>query len=628
MCGIAGVVGDDPRREAASRVRAMMERLRHRGPDANGLVELDGQGALGHTRLAIIDLSERGRQPMRHGSLIASYNGEVYNFQELRQRLERDGVQFASATDTEVVMAAYARWGTDAFAMFDGMFAVALWDSERRELILARDRFGEKPLYYTLDGGTLAFASEISALTTERTPRISLAALNHFLAIGYVLSPLTIYEGVHKLEPAHFLRVRGGRIVEHTRYWDYRACFDQRRKLSLDDAAAELQHLLQATVHSRLVSDVPIGSFLSGGVDSSGIVAMMKRTFSGTLHSFSIGFDQESYSEAADAHLVARHVGTQHHEESLDGNAAQRLIEEAVAAYDEPFSDTSLVPMVALARTTRRHVTVALSGDGADEIFGGYVTYLADALHQRMSLVPRALRTRMAQVMRALARDSNRKTTLSFKLKQFSRGLPCDSAEAHYRWRELRGLDERLRIFGPSLAELVIESDPARVFAAHDREAHGLDSLSRHLYVDAKTFLADDVLVKVDRAAMAASLETRAPFLGLAIACFAASLPSELKVRGRLQKRVLKRALAGVVPDSTLAKKKAGFNAPINGWLGASSDDDFRNFNAFVAARWNHGALLGEPHIARWLSEEVRLPGVRGAARPAPASPRVPESSG
>lgn len=595
MCGIAGKVRSDGKDERVTLER-MVARLRHRGPDRQAVVDVDGVATLGHARLSIIELSSLGDQPMQdeRGRLTLVYNGEVYNFQALRRELEAAGRRFRGNSDTEVVLNAYDEWGKSAFARFNGMFALALWDRERRELVLARDRFGKKPLYYSELGGAFAFASEIGALLTDEDigsrARYSIAGMNHYLALGYILGPLSAYDGIFKLEPASYLVYRDGRIVERTRYWEYHQCFRRRTRESEGDVVEHLAGLLDESVRLRLVSDVPVGTFLSGGVDSSGIAALAQRHLTYDLHSFTIGFSQASYDESEDARRMADQLGTIHHARLILEEEGRPLIERAVACYDEPFSDTSLVPMVEVARLAAAHMRVVLSGDGGDELFAGYVTYLADDLKRRLDVFPLALRRLAAAALARLALPSRRRLPLAFRLRQFAKGLAASREYAHYAWRELHDEEERIALIGAEHADEIRATHPFGTFARYFDEVADLDPLSQQLYVDAKTWLVDDILVKIDRATMAFSLEARAPFLDARLAEYAASLPPELKLRRGQPKYVLKQAMRRLLPRRTVEKKKSGFNAPIRAWLGGTGTNEFTFFNRYVAEK--HGLPL------------------------------------
>lgn len=569
----------------------MSDRLRHRGPDCGMVVAIDGAAVFGHRRLSIIDLSSNANQPMSDvtGRYTIAYNGEVYNFQEIRKDLERFGYSFRSNSDTEVVLYSFIHWGAACFRKFNGMFALAIWDSKERELVLARDRFGKKPLYYTFLGGALTFASELTALTADEAvaarAKPSLAALNQFLAVGYILSPLTIYEDVFKLEAATFMRVRGGLVAERARYWEYSDCFRKKCSDGEDAAVEKLHALVDRAVRYRLISDVPVGSFLSGGLDSSGVTAFTKKYMKSDLHTFSVGFGAGSYDESADAQAVSAFVGTCHHELVLRDDMARSEIERCVDCFDEPFSDTSLIPMVEVARLASKHVTVVLSGDGADELFAGYETYRADIIKGRLDAIPVPIRKMFSFVLERTARETNTKVGTGFKMKQFARGLHGDYRWAHYAWRELHDESERVAILGRENADLIRFSNPFETFKKYYAEVSDLDLIGQHLYVDAKTWLVDDILVKIDRSTMASSIEARAPYLDSGVAEYAASLPSWMKIGRNGGKLILKKVLEKYLPRPTVYKKKSGFNAPVNVWLKNDSCNEFKFFNAFVARR-------------------------------------------
>jgi asparagine synthase (glutamine-hydrolysing) len=588
MCGIVGVVRSDPSPEDAA-VGRMVAALRHRGPDATGVVNVDDNAVLGHARLSIIDLSARARQPMTDGSgrYTITYNGEVYNFAELRSELKARGHSFRTHSDTEVVIEAYAKWGPESFARLNGMFALGIWDAQEKELVLARDRFGEKPLFYTTLPSGFAFASEVSALKlapgfVDRSP--SLAGLNHFLALGYILGPGSIHRDVLKLEPASYLRYRLGGAPRVIRYWSYADAFRRRRRGALRDLAYEIEHQLGLAVSRRLVADVPVGAFLSGGLDSSTICALARQHLPYPLHTFSAGFDSPTYDESAAALLVARHLGCTHHETLLRRDDGARLTEEALRAYDEPLSDTSLVPMVHVSRLARRHVKVVLSGDGADEIFGGYPTYRADLYRRSLAWLPGLVRRELAAWIADRVPRSRRKLDLAFRARQFARGLPNDPRRAHYTWREIHDRGARIELLGAQHRDEIEETDPFRTFERHYAEVADLDPLSQHLYVDAKTWLADDVLVKLDRATMSTSLEARAPFLDPLLVELVASLPGRLKVGWFRQKHGLRMAASRLLPSSVLHRPKAGFNAPLHEWFRMEGLDEHRLFNRKIAS--------------------------------------------
>lgn len=589
MCGIIGIVSDDHAVDI-SVMKRMISRVRHRGPDAEGLMVIDNTIAFGHSRLSIIDLCEIANQPMQDGSkrYTIVYNGEVYNFLELRKILENQGYTFRTKSDTEVILYAFICWGTACFKKFNGMFALAIWDNQEKLLVIAKDRFGKKPLYYTKIAQKFIFASELSALLEDPDIKervsLSIAGLNHYLAIGYILSPLTIYHEIYKLEAATYVCYKNGRIIEKTRYWDYASYFEHPTSQHEVEITEQLDILLEKAVKYRLISDVPVGAFLSGGIDSSGIVAYAKAHIAYDFHTFSVGFHESSYNEANDAKIVAEYLKTVHHEiipVLYDNEAA---IHKCITCYDEPFSDTSLIPMVLVSELASQSVKVVLSGDGADEIFAGYTTYTADALKQSFGRFPQSVHKFSANILKTIAIETKKKMSVGFKLKQFAKGLVHEPRYAHYAWRELHDENERIALIGEKYKEEIQASHPFFVFRHYYDEVNGLDMLHQHLYVDAKTWLADDILVKVDRATMAFGLEARSPYLDAELVEYVATIPSSLKVHHHKSKYILKRVLARHLPVSTVEKKKSGFNAPINAWMGKSQENEFRSFNKYV---WN-----------------------------------------
>jgi len=497
------------------------------------------------------------------------------------------GVHFRTKSDTEVVLYAFIHWGAQCFEKFNGMFALAIWDSLDKVLILARDRFGKKPLFYTLLNGEITFASELTALLEDAAIKVnvslSISGLNHYLAIGYILAPLTIYREIHKLESATYLSFQDDNIKKH-RYWDYRVYFDHQTKQTEDDVAQQLDALLEQAVKYRLISDVPVGAFLSGGLDSSGVTAYAKHHIPYELHTFCVGFAEASYNEADDARVTADYLCTIHHELVPELRWNKETIRKTIDCYDEPFSDTSLLPMVLVSKFASQFVKVVLSGDGADEIFCGYVTYQADLLKRRLQFIPKSVQRLAATVLRKTAHETMKKTSLGFKLKQFSKGLAQSPQYAHYVWRELHDENERIALIGAENREEIKASHPFLTFLKYYEEASEMEQMNQHLYVDAKTWLTDDILVKVDRATMAFGLEARAPFLDANVTEYAASIPPTMKIGMQGGKLILKEVLSKYLPASTIDKKKSGFNAPVNAWLDNSEENEFRFFNKYV---WN-----------------------------------------
>ncbi len=593
MCGICGIINFDGQPIDEPQLLRMRQALAHRGPDDCGMIILKPEGSraavgLAHRRLAVIDLSPNAHQPMSDASerYFIVYNGEVYNFRELRRELEDAGIAFKSFSDTEVVLYAYILWGKEALKRLNGMFAFAIWDAHKNEVFLARDRFGKKPLYYYNGPRRFAFASELSGLRVIKSipQKISPAAVNSFLALGYILSPLSMYEQVHKLEPAHYLKInqQGARITNE-QYWDYASFFRKQNKDSFCTAQRRISELLKLAVKRRLISDVPVGAFLSGGIDSSVVTALMKQGPGGQLHTFSIGFQESSYDELGYADSVAGALGTIHHSQpcAMDNRLTQ--LNAAVNAYDELFADTSLVPMVQLAQLAKKTVTVVLSGDGADELFAGYITHKADYYYNFLRYLP--VKRAILNLLLSVSNPRPQKLSFEFRLKQFLRGLQEPPQQAHYSWRMLFTPEERVALLGEKSREVIFETDPYLKFKAYYAEVADLPLADQHLYVDVKTWLADDILVKVDRATMHSGLEARCPFLDQELAEYAAALPFGYKFRAGRQKLILRKLAAGLIPRFVIRRKKSGFSAPISRWLKDTSLNEYQLFARYVLER-------------------------------------------
>ena len=585
MCGIAGKLHWGPLKEDTP-VQKMCDRMIHRGPNSGSIVNLNNI-SLGHRRLSIIDLSSKANQPMasKDGRYHIVYNGEVYNFKIIRKELDKIGYNFNSSSDSEVVMYAFVEWGEKCLQMFNGMFAFAIWDSKINQLFLARDRFGKKPLYYHIDNNkSFSFASELSALMADDTisKNLSYEALNSYLAIGYILSPMTLYNDVYKLESASYLMISDhGKKVSKVRYWNYADSFRNKTNASESEISHNLITHLREAVNRRLISDVPIGSFLSGGIDSSSIVSLMKENLNDDLHTFSVGFKQESYDETLDAGRVAKRLGTIHHNHYCDLNDDLELLDSAINGFDEPFSDNSLIPTYDLCKLASNYVTVALSGDGADELFAGYVTYKADKYNNYFKIVPNFLKRILFNIS-SLPSFKNNKLGWGYKSRQFFHGALHKPEQAHYLWRVFFHPEDRVKILGEQHRELIYDSDPYNIFKKYYSEAKDLELLDKYLYVDGMTWLTDDILVKVDRASMQHSLEVRCPYLDIDLVNYASSIPSDFKMKGFNTKYILKKALKGVIPEFVLSKKKSGFNAPVGAWLESDESDEFRTFNKYV----------------------------------------------
>ncbi|MDQ4142564.1 MAG: asparagine synthase (glutamine-hydrolyzing) [Actinomycetota bacterium] len=567
MCGIVGgfcVDGFD-----ADAAETAIETIHHRGPDEQGRFTRDGV-FLGICRLSIIDVAG-GRQPMWNDerSCCIVYNGELYNFRELRAQLESHGHVFRTRSDTEVVLLAYQQWGRDCLTRMNGMFALAIWDARSRTLFLARDRIGEKPLYYYSDAsGRFVFASEIKAIVADRSipRRVDIEGLANFMTFGHAVAPVTMFQGVKKLLPGHFL-VASEQGVSLSQYWDVG---DEPQVdgsvVSEQDAAARVRALLEDSVRRRMIADVPVGAFLSGGVDSSAIVALMTRSSHERVKTFSLGFDAGGqYDELAAARVVAEHFGTDHNELRAEHVDLVHTLRTLVYHYDEPFGDPAGFPVYLLSQLARQHVKVVLTGDGGDELFGGYRRYAADQgarLYQR--LLPGALARWIPRGIGYVPRARRLKKTMS--------AMPVtDEARRYATWMQFFTPEARAELLAP-VWDRVGDYDPAW---SYDEYYGGLrstaaDHLNRLMYVDLKTWLPDMYMEKTDKATMACSLEGRLPLLDHRLVELAFQIPGKYKIRGLSTKRVLKRAVAGLVPPSVLRRRKHGFSVPTDPWFRGS----------------------------------------------------------
>lgn len=567
MCGICGVVfGSRDREVPEAMLRRMTHTLRFRGPDGEGVLCEGGMG-LGHRRLSVIDLAG-GAQPMTDpsGQVTISFNGEIYNFPALRRELEAVGVQFRTMCDTEVLLLGYLHWGEALLDRIVGMFAFALWDRRSETLLLVRDRFGVKPLYWAeLPEGGLVFGSELTTvLASELIPaRLNPQALATYLALSYVVGPQSILDGIQRLPMASCLRWTRGSRPQIRVYWDMAERWAAlAAQPNTGENTERFLDLLQLATSDRLISDVPLGVLLSGGLDSSVVTALMRRV-RGEVRSFSLGFSEASYNELPWARIAAQELGTVHHDELARCESPEFLLEIAAKA-DEPFADTSIVPTHALCQMTRQHVTVALSGDGGDELLAGYVTHQADLYHRRLARWPRVLQAALRGLVNQLP-DSRRKVNLVFKAKQFLAGAELDACDAHAWWRMLGDREKLGALLRPDWAPLTAAAfEPFRVAY---REAAALGPLDRMLYVDYKTWLVDDMMVKIDRASMAYGLEIRSPFMDHRLFEFCAPLPAKCKRAHGQGKIILRDAARQIVPPPILRRRKAGFNAPVSHWL-------------------------------------------------------------
>jgi asparagine synthase (glutamine-hydrolysing) len=565
MCGICGIF--EPGRESAfdlATLKAMSDTLRHRGPDDEGCYSRPGIG-LAFRRLSIIDV-EGGHQPLSNedGSIWIVFNGEIYNFEELNRRFLSTGHCFRTRSDTETIIHLYEELGEACFAEMRGMFAMALWDGRRKRLLLARDRIGKKPLFYSWNGRRLVFGSEIKAVLQagDVSKEMDLQAFADYFSFGYVPAPKTIYRDVQKLRPAHYMVVEGSTIRE-TPYWDIQ--FDRLRQLSEPEWCEAFMEEYRTAVKSRLVSDVPLGAFLSAGVDSSSVVALMSEV-QAPVTTCSIGFEHENYNEADDARSFAATLGANHFEQIIEPHAID-LVAKLAWHYDEPFADSSAVPTYYVSALARRRVTVALSGDGGDENFAGYRRYKLDMRENRLrSFVP-------APVRRAVfARLGRWYPKLGWaprvvRAKSTFQSLARSPIDGYFNGISYCPPDLKQRLIGPDVWKRLGGYDSADVLRFHYERANTTDPLSRIQYVDMKTYLVDDILVKVDRASMANSLEVRCPLLDHKLMELIAQIPSSLKLRQGQGKYIFKKALEPVLPASVLNRSKKGFAVPVAEWF-------------------------------------------------------------
>ncbi len=585
MCGFAGLLDTSASTSDANlcaAVQRMGDSLRHRGPDDAGVWTDAAAGiALSSRRLAVIDISAAGHQPMvsHSGRYVIAFNGEIYNFQSIRREL--GDVPFRGHSDTEVVLASLERWGVaQSLARFDGMFAFAAWDRSQRALYLARDRFGEKPLYYGRMGTTLLFGSELKALRAhpDFAAEIDRDALALYLRHNCIPAPYSIYKDVRKLPPAHCLRVCGA-TEQITSYWSLRAVVEKAVANPFrggeEEAVERLDGLLRDAVRSRLVADVPLGAFLSGGIDSSTVVAFMQQYGSGPVRTFTVGLRESAYDEADSARQVAQHLHTEHTELYVTPREAMDVIPLLPEIYDEPFADSSQIPTYLVSRLARQQVTVALSGDGGDEVFGGYNRYAwTERLWRHVGWLPRPLRRLLASSITAISPQgwntafkalrpalpgAGRQRLPGFKLHKIAGVLDARDVEEVYL---------RFASHWTAPAAVVPESEEPSTLLSDPSQWARLANITQQMMVlDTLTYLPDDILTKVDRASMAVSLEARVPLLDPALLEFAWSLPLDMKLRGSQTKRILRRVLARYVPRELFERPKWGFGIPLDGWL-------------------------------------------------------------
>jgi asparagine synthase (glutamine-hydrolysing) len=565
MCGITGIVRSDRAPIDRDLLARMNGAIRHRGPDDDGFYFSEGVG-LAMRRLAIIDLKS-GHQPIHNQDRTAwiVFNGEIYNYRELRSQLEKLGHQFYTDSDTEAIVHAWDEFGTDCPRHLRGMFALAIWDERTQSLFLARDRVGKKPLLYAQTNGQLVFGSEFTALVLhpDVSREVDYEAIHHYLSFICVPAPLTAYRSIRKLEPGHSLLWRNDEL-KIERYWQLD--FSHKLKITEAEAGEQVVEKLRDAVRVRLMSEVPLGAFLSGGIDSSAVVALMAQESSEQVKTFSIGFDEQDFSELHHARRVAEHVGADHHEFIVRPNAME-ILPTLVEHYGEPFADSSAIPSYYVSRETRKYVTVALNGDGGDECFAGYERYAAMNLAQQYGRLPDAVREGMiGRAFAALPRFESR-THIVNKAKRFMAVASMTPVQRYLRWVSAFDEPAKLDLYSDSFRHRTAGFRTAEIIAPWFAKANGSGIVDASLLADTMTYLPNDLLVKMDIASMSVSLEARSPFLDHHLMEFAASLPEKLKLRRLTTKYLLKRVLKKLVPQENLTRSKMGFGVPISHWF-------------------------------------------------------------
>jgi len=561
MCGIAGFVGNGNEDD----LRRMIYAIRHRGPDYQGISLVENVG-FAHARLSIIDLSSNGNQPFfsADNSLAIVFNGEIYNYLLLKNELLQTGkYSFRTNTDTEVLLYLYKEYGEKLFDKINGMYAFAIYDFEKKQLLLAKDRMGKKPLFYSVVNNAIVFASELKAILQhpDIKKELNIDAINEYLTFDYIPTPNTIFKYIYKLEASHYLVFKNGNIITNEPYW--KASFHQ-SDITFPDALSKLDNLMHEATKRRLISDVPLGIFLSGGLDSSTVAYYAQKNSSTQIKTFSIGFSEKSYDESNYAKQVAKHIGTEHYEDFLSAEETLQLIPEIITKLDEPFADPSIIPTYFLSKFTRNYVTVALGGDGSDELLAGYPTFISDKFLGFMSIIPKPLIKAFSGLTNLLP-PSDKNLSLDFKLTQFFKGFELERRYAHTLW---------LGSFTPELKQklflhntVISNGNGLNSIDYYLRDVNSESAFNNLLYTYYRTYLLEDILVKVDRASMYTSLEVRAPFLDRDIVDFLNTLPPKYKLKGFTGKYILKELMQGKLPDEIIYRTKKGFGIPVSLWL-------------------------------------------------------------
>lgn len=566
MCGICGIIDLPDNAVSEATVRVMTESLTHRGPDAEGFY-FDGSVGLGHRRLKVIDL-EGGQQPMcsEDENLWLVFNGEIYNYQELSQELRGRGHKFCSKTDSEVVLHLYEEMGSKCVDKLSGMFSFLIWDKKNQKAFFGNDRAGQKPFYYIHDKGRLVFASELGSFAALQDFEFKVEpwALDYFISLQYIPYPWTIFNGIRKLSPGHRGQWLDGE-VSIERYWQLR--LDNKLSMRENEWIETIVPMLEKAVRQRMVSDVPLGAFLSGGLDSSIITCLMSRNSDRPVKTFSVGFDEASFNELPYAALVARRFGTDHTEFKMPPPGVDDL-EKILSCFDEPFADSSAIPTYMVSKMAREHVTVALSGDGGDEAFGGYDRYRGVRLAQSFDFLPKQIRKLAGKMRMFLPKDSDR-TSFIRKARRFLWGMHLKPERRYADWMSIFIQEERRNLYAENFRQLLPRAHSESLISREFNRVKLLkeDVVDRVLFVDFITYLPGDLLTKVDRASMGNSLEVRSPFLDHELLELCLRMPTSMKIRGKLGKYILRKAFEGKLPAKILSRRKKGFGVPISNWI-------------------------------------------------------------
>jgi asparagine synthase (glutamine-hydrolysing) len=600
MCGIAGFVGKGSNED----LRRMIESIHHRGPDFQGISLTENVG-FAHARLSIIDLSPEANQPFFSAdkSIAITFNGEIYNYLSIKEELAKTGkYSFRTHSDTEVLVYLYQEYGEEMFKKIQGMFAFAIYDFRKKQLLLAKDRMGKKPLYYSVAGDTMVFGSELKAIIQHPSisKELNLDALNEYLTFDYVPTPNTIFKNIYKLEASNYLIFKEGKIATKQPYWN--VDFTE-QNISFADAVTKLDSLLNDAVMGRLMSDVPLGVFLSGGLDSSTVAYYAQRNSSAKINTFSIGFSEKSYDESNYARMVAKQLGTEHHEEILSAKQSLDLIPFITSKLDEPFADPSIIPTHFLSRFTRQHVTVALGGDGSDELFAGYPTFLSDKFAGFFNALPKPFIGGL-DFLTDLLPPSDKNISLDFKLKQFLKGFESKKQYVHSLWLGSFTPTLKRSLFTDSTKSQIQNGDGLGCIDRYMAEVN-TNAFNKLLYTYYRTYLQEDILVKVDRASMYASLEVRAPFLDTNVVEFLNRLPESYKIEGFSNKRLLKELMRNKLPNEVIDRPKKGFGIPVSLWLRNELKETMENYLSEERIKkeglfdYSYIAKLKKQHLAK-----------------------------